>query len=157
MPAYNWNGNGGAMDSNLALFGQVQMPSNMMGNQGLQNRAQQPIRPSYIPGKMINSLQDIVPQEVPMDGSAAVFPSSDLSCIYVKAWGSDGLIKTFKYIQDPVEQGQKSPEVQFQETILERLNNIEELVKKRPSYTKPYYKKTNQNGSKKEDVNHDAE
>lgn len=147
MPGYNWNGGGGAVDPNAALFGQVHMPSNMMGNQGFQNRPAQQVRPSYIPGKMINSLQDIVPQEVPMDGSAAVFPASDLSCIYLKAWGSDGLIKTFKYIQDPTEQGQKSPEVQFQETILQRLDSIEELVKKRPSYQNQNYRKPYQNGS----------
>lgn len=147
MPGYNWNGNGGAvnMDPNAAMFGQVQMPQNMMGNQGFQTRNTQLIRPSYIPGKMINSLQDIVPQEVPMDGSAAVFPTSDLSCIYLNAWGSDGLIKTFKYIQDPTEQGQKSPEVQFQETILQRLDSIEELVRKRPSYQNHNYRKPYQN------------
>lgn len=149
MPGYNWNGNTGAVGSDgTPMFGQVQMPPNMMGNQGFQQRNTQPVRPSYIPGKMINTLQDIVPQEVPMDGSAALFPASDLSCIYLKAWGSDGLIKTFKYIPEPADQGQKSPEVQFQETILARLDSIEELVKKRPSYQNQHYSKPYQNKTK---------
>lgn len=149
---YNWNGGGAYMQDNNAVFGQVQVPQNMVGGAP----RPQTVRPSYIPGKMVNSPQDIVPQEVPMDGSAAVFPSSDLSCIYLKAWGSDGLIKTFRYVPEVPEEAKKSPEATFQETILERLNSIEELVKK-PRYQKPYCKKPNQNGSKKEDTSNESE
>lgn len=147
---YNWNG---GSQNPMGIYGQIQVPSNMMGQAAMQNT--QPIRPSYIPGKMIASLNDITPQEVPMDGSAALFPANDLSCIYLKAWGSDGLIKTFKFVPEPDNSAQKSPEGNFQETILERLDSIEELVKKN-SYRKPYYKRNNQNGTKKEEMN-DAE
>lgn len=158
---YNWNSAGGYRPDNIGVYGQVQVPPNMLGNQNLDRNAQT-FRPSYIPGKTISNLKDIVPQDVPMDGSAAIFPMSDLSCIYVKAWGADGLIKDFKYVLEPANPEQKIPEGNFQETILDRLNSIEELVKKQ-SYNRPYktynpnYKRNNQNGSKKEDVKNDAE
>lgn len=146
---FNWNGN--PQPNPMGIYGQVQVPPNVIGGS---NVPQQQVRPSYIPGKMVNNLQDITPQEVPMDGSAAIFPVNDLSCIYLKAWGSDGLIKTFKFVPEPTNDSQKSPEGNFQETILDRLDSIEELVKK--SYRKPYYKRNNQNGNKKEENSNDA-
>lgn len=106
---YNWNGAGGYQSDNIGVYGQVQVPPNMLGNQNL-TRNTQTFRPSYIPGKTISNLKDIVPQDVPMDGSAAIFPMSDLSCIYIKAWGSDGLIKDFKYVLEPTNSEQKISE-----------------------------------------------
>lgn len=59
----------------------------------------QPQQLSVIPGRAINSPDEIKPNEVPNDGSFGVFPMADQSAIYLKGWGSEGLIKTLKYVQ----------------------------------------------------------
>lgn len=58
----------------------------------------QTARPSTIPGRMIYSPDEIVPQEVPMDGSVSLFPMHDWSCVYGKWWTSKGQIQTVKFV-----------------------------------------------------------
>lgn len=74
-------------------------------------------RPS-IPGRPVNNLDEITPQEVPMDGSVSLFPQNDYSAIYAKTWTKDGTIATVKYIPEQPQTAapQKSP-------IEERLYN----------------------------------
>lgn len=55
-------------------------------------------RPRTIPGRMIYSPDEIVPQEVPMDGSVSLFPMHDWSCVYGKWWTSNGQIQTVKFV-----------------------------------------------------------
>lgn len=59
-----------------------------------------------IPGRVINNPDEVKPNEIPNDGSFGVFPMADQSAIYLKCWGSEGLIKTIKYVQavevDPI-------------------------------------------------------
>jgi hypothetical protein len=50
-----------------------------------------------INGRMVQSVENINANEVPMDGSMAFFPKQDMSEIYVKAWDANGLIKTIVY------------------------------------------------------------
>ncbi len=58
----------------------------------------QEARPRTIPGRMIYSPDEIVPQEVPMDGSVSLFPMHDWSCVYGKWWTSNGQIQTVKFV-----------------------------------------------------------
>ena len=51
-----------------------------------------------IPGRLVNNLDEITPQEVPMDGSVSLFPQNDYSAIYAKTWTKDGTIATVKYV-----------------------------------------------------------
>ena len=53
-------------------------------------------------GKVVQSQDSIVANDVPMNGSVAFFPKSDLSEIYAKQWSADGTISTmvFKAIQN---------------------------------------------------------
>lgn len=76
-------------------------------------------RPTYrslpmIAGKIINNEMDIVPSEVPSDGSIGLYLTNDLSTVYAKTHGGDGLIHTNVYtllkdnqnqeeVKDPVE------------------------------------------------------
>lgn len=57
---------------------------------------------SGICGKVVQSQDMIVANDVPMNGSVAFFPKQDLSEIYAKQWGADGKISTmvFKPIQN---------------------------------------------------------
>lgn len=67
--------------------------------------------PSYIPGKMVNSHDEIVPQDVPLNGQPAVFPTADWSCIYAKTWSQGGsTIETRKYVLE--ENAQNKPNLE---------------------------------------------
>lgn len=48
-------------------------------------------------GRIVPSVDNIAPNEVPMDGNMAFFPKQDMSEIYVKSWGADGKIYTRLY------------------------------------------------------------
>lgn len=50
-----------------------------------------------INGRIVQALENINANEVPMDGSMAFFPKQDLSEIYVKSWNANGRIKTTVY------------------------------------------------------------
>lgn len=69
-------------------------------------RFQQPQQPDQMQqgifGKVVQSQDYIVANDVPMNGSVAFFPKSDLSEIYAKQWSADGTISTmvFKPIQN---------------------------------------------------------
>lgn len=85
-------------------------------------------RPNYptLAGKIITSMQDIKPNEIPTDGSPSIFPASDFSCIFVKAWGQDGNIQTVKYVpENQSNQQQSSNEFGL---IMEKLNAMEQYM-----------------------------
>lgn len=60
---------------------------------------QQPIpqQVSGINGRIVQAVENINANEVPMDGSMAFFPKQDMSEIYVKGWNADGAINTIVY------------------------------------------------------------
>lgn len=58
----------------------------------------QPNRQANIRGRIINSEAEILPQEIPMDGTVSLFPMADFSCIFAKKWLSNGTIETQKYV-----------------------------------------------------------
>lgn len=62
-------------------------------------------------GRMVNSEADILPNQIPNDGSASYFPSSDGSKIYFRAWQQDGTImkKTYILTEEPVSQSVNAP------------------------------------------------
>ena len=71
----------------------------------LQNVPRYQLQPEIqqgICGKIVQSVDSIMANDVPMNGSVAFFPKSDLSEIYAKQWSADGTISTmvFKPIQN---------------------------------------------------------
>lgn len=58
-------------------------------------------RMNVIAGRSVNSVDEIMPAEVPMDSSLAVFPKNDGSVIYVRHRGGDGVINTKYYVPAP--------------------------------------------------------
>lgn len=87
----------------------------------------QAARPRTIPGRMIYSPDEIMPQEVPMDGSVSLFPMHDWSCVYGKWWTSNGQIQTVKFVLE-------QPKKQIDESavsltdISERPNKVERYL-----------------------------
>ncbi len=89
---------------------------------------------SVLPGKVINGPQDIKMNEIPMDGTVALFPTSDYSAIYAKCWNSNGGIDTMEF--NP----KKSPEEKTEKTseyneVLARLEKIESMLASLPVLT----------------------
>lgn len=63
----------------------------------LTNQQAMPQQPAGINGRVVQAVENINANEVPMDGSMAFFPKQDMSEIYVKGWNADGTIKTIVY------------------------------------------------------------
>lgn len=126
---------------------QQSMQTNQMvqNRNGLQNyvRNTQPIVQPVIqiPSRMTSSLGDIRPNEVPSDGTPALFLQNDYSCIYAKAINNQGMIDTVRYIPEPIEEPVKeepSDSVLSElltkmdsrlEKVDERFDNIEKILK----------------------------
>ena len=68
-------------------------------NQPLFNQQQsiQPQQQVGLNGKVVQAVEQITANDVPMDGSVAVFPKQDMSEIYTKSWNADGTIRTIVY------------------------------------------------------------
>lgn len=117
----------------------------MTANQ-LTNIGNQPVQQntSTIFGRLVIDENEITPNEIPMDGSIALFPKSDYTCVYAKQRDRNDVIQTVMYVpaapKDEPEQIDVNGEF---ESIKERLDRIEERLNRRNS--KPYNK--NQNGS----------
>ena len=95
-------------------------------------------------GRMVNGVDEITPQEVPMDGSVGLFPQNDYSCIYAKQWTKDGNIQTVRYVpeQPAVQTDQKTPLEEHLNRIEEKLEALDKKLNRQKSYQKrPYPKK----------------
>lgn len=105
------------------------------------NRSCIPYRFSSIPGRTVNNLDEITPQEVPMDGSVSLFPQSDYSAIYAKTWTKEGRIATVKYVpeQQPTEPV-KTPIEEHLDKFDQRFDRLEKMLSDRHKPRKPYNK-----------------
>lgn len=72
-----------------------QYPQYSQQNQFVQQPSQQ--QPQGIVGKIVNDVSNVSPNDVPMDGSVAVFPKNDMTEIYCKQWTANGTIQTIVY------------------------------------------------------------
>ena len=65
----------------------------------IQPQIQQPMPQQIagINGRVVQAVENINANEVPMDGSMAFFPKQDMSEIYAKGWNADGTIRTIVY------------------------------------------------------------
>lgn len=61
------------------------------------NQQPMPQQIAGINGRVVQAVENINANEVPMDGSMAFFPKQDMSEIYVKSWNANGRIKTIVY------------------------------------------------------------
>lgn len=97
-----------------------QMPQNAMP--AYQRQAMQPQQmftqqmQSNVFGKMIQAPTDIMPGDIPMNGTPCFFPMQDGSAIYMKAWSADGTINTMRFL--PEHAAPKEP------TQLDRIENM---------------------------------
>lgn len=104
-------------------------------------------------GKVVDAVEQITANDVPMDGSFAIFPKKDMSEIYLKSWTPNVTIATVVFKPVLKEQANESTPIQPEmkigmdnevtEVFIQRFdelkNKIEELEK---SMTKPMTKTT---------------
>lgn len=69
------------------------VPTSMSGA----NQQAMPQQIAGINGRIVQAVETINPNEVPMDGSVAFFPKQDLTEIYAKSWNTDGTIRTLTF------------------------------------------------------------
>lgn len=90
---------------------------------------------NHIFGRPVSAETEIKPNEVPMDGTIALFPLTDFSVIIAKQWSQDGTIKTLRFVPDiQVVDNDSSPEVSISElahSMDERFNKLESMIKYR--------------------------
>lgn len=81
-----------------------------------------PPRPTYLPGRVVNSPDDIRASEIPMDGTVAVFPASDYSYVVLKAWNSNGSIQTeiYQHVNPNAEKQEDPKFAEFKMALNER-------------------------------------
>lgn len=63
----------------------------------LTNQQAMPQQIAGVNGRIVQAVENINANEVPMDGSMAFFPKQDMSEIYVKGWNANGTINTIVY------------------------------------------------------------
>lgn len=69
------------------------VPTSMSGA----NQQAMPQQIVGINGRIVQAVENINANEVPMDGSVAFFPKQDLTEIYAKSWNADGTIRTLTF------------------------------------------------------------
>lgn len=88
-------------------------------------------------GKIVQNDSQITPNDVPMDGTIALFPIQDFSKIIAKQWTPNGLIQTLEYL--PANAKDDNPTVTLDDVMShmdERLDQIEDLFTKPSSVTR---------------------
>ena len=148
----------------MTPYASWQNPYNPYNQQYTNSYQQQPdaqqMQPNYqqapvpqqikgINGRVIGNVNEVTPNEVPMDGNISLFPMNDYSCIYAKMWNTDGTIQTVKFIP-VVDNVQAAPQAkqltdEHYNNIVERLDKIEQML--------AIQKKSNARTTKKEEVN----
>ncbi len=103
-------------------------------------------------GRMVNSVEEVVPNEIPMNGSVAIFPMANMSSIYVKGWNPDGTISTVQYMPVKAEDN-STPSVTLAD-VMNSLDDIRQLIDEKVKEPK---KTTTRSTSRKKEPEDDAE
>lgn len=82
--------------------GNINFGPGLGGFQAAQMQPQQSMQRPIIFGRVVNQIEEITANDVPMDGTSGIFPMSDGSAIYKKRWNADGTIQTVKYVPEHI-------------------------------------------------------
>ena len=117
----------------------VQNPYIAQTGQYQHNFQPQPQQSQGLVCKPVVDASNVSPNDVPMDGNAAVFPKNDFSEIYVKSWTPNGTIQTVVY--KPVQpenqsDGTNIPQMDFNalnedvRALREDIKGVREMIEK---------------------------
>lgn len=100
--------------------------------------------PSYtrpmIIGKVVNKIEEVTPNDIPMDGSFGIFPLQDKSQIFLKKWNSDGTITTRTFVEKEIDiptEPEKDPIDEKLTTIQFNIDQLREAFDKIEKSLKP--------------------
>ena len=135
----------------------------LAGLQQYQQTLQQPQMQLGLNGKMVDVVDQITANDVPMDGSVAIFPKKDMSEIYLKSWTPNGTIATVVF--KPVLEEQQSNSIssptemkigmdnEVTEVFMQRFDELKtKLEELEQSMTKPMTKTTTSRIKKESEV-----
>lgn len=97
---------------------QYQQPQMPMGGMQQQANLQRGIT-----GRTVGAPSEIAPQELPMDGTVAYFPTVDGAAIYARALNPDFTVSMVKYVPAPDDK----PTEAAQPTIADILDSLDDL------------------------------
>ncbi len=93
--------------------------------------------PQGINGRIVNSIEEISANDVPMNTPFSIFPKNDMSEVYIKSWNNNGTISTRKYICEADETNtQKTSFDDVKNYIDERFDKLEKMLKPTSAKTK---------------------
>ena len=111
-----------------------------------------PNQPIGLNGKMVDTVEQITANDVPMDGSVAIFPKKDMSEIYLKSWTPNGTIATVVFkpaLDEQTNSVSAQPEMKIgmdnevAEVFMQRFDELKtKLEELEQSMTKPMTKTT---------------
>lgn len=111
-----------------------------------------PNQPIGLNGKMVDTVEQITANDVPMDGSVAIFPKKDMSEIYLKSWTPNGTIATVVFkpaLDEQTNSVSAQPEMKIgmdnevTEVFMQRFDELKtKLEELEQSMTKPMTKTT---------------
>lgn len=169
-PTYTWSNPLGYMgqqmfyDDQMARSNPQPIPT-VLTQQPPTPPQQQQVPDVAVIGRYVTDISEVVPKEVPMDGSRMFFPMKDESGIYMKYWDSGGTLREKRFVPEiePNEVASVTPNspVLTEETIApllapinDRLATIEQVLLaalQAPVNTPPQPKaRANQNSKKEE-------
>lgn len=119
-----------------------------------------------LPGRSVANIDEVAPNELPMDGGVAIFPKNDMSAIYVRSLNGDMSVSERVYIPAPEDfketpSEEKAPEVSNADILqgivnmTDQLNDMQNIVKtmQKNSYSKPKNNNRPRNNQNRSDQN----
>lgn len=97
--------------------------------------------PAALPGRVVFSADQITPQDIPSNGTPALFPLSDGQSIIVRSLRGDGTFSNDVYtLVTPQTNNTQNVDIK---SILERLDALEKKVNRKPYRQNNYHKNQN--------------
>lgn len=106
--------------------------------------------------RIVDSENDILAKEIPMDGTFSLFITRDMGRVYAKTWSATGLPQTIEYEPKKAEQNPQQPQQNQDSNILmaifERIVNLENQISvmSQQGQMPKYNQKNNQNQANKQ-------
>lgn len=130
---YTPNMNAQGMRQPLGPVGQPNWNGGPRYNTGPQVKLSEAMKPQKpiipINGRIVDSEQDIMPAEIPMDGSICLFMTSDCKSIIAKQWDSNGTLQSIIYEPSAPAPKEQSQNCSY-EGLKEQLDRIEGMLKR---------------------------
>lgn len=107
--------------------------------QNFQSQIQQIQQPIGLVGRAVNDFSEIKADDVPMNGTPAIFVKNDMSEIEVRIWGKDGLIRPTSYkpiLEQNNEDATNMPKMDFNalnedvRALREDIKGVREMIEK---------------------------